>query len=338
MKTYLRTRSFSGSARLRTGWISYLLLPLILLSALLIQGCESPQPPLKVGTNIWPGYESLYLARHKGFLDESQVSLVEKVNATQVLRAFKSRQLDVAALTMDEALTLMASQKNLRVIAVMDFSQGADVLLAKPEIQSLEDLAGRTLVVEKTAVGAIMLQGALERAGLEGYEVAVHNAGVNQHIAMWEQEDVAAVVTFEPFKSLLEAKGAHVLFDSSETPRRIMDVLVTTAETAEARPDQLSHLLKGHFSALDYMSRNRAESARVMSARLKIAPDQVWQSFEGLHIPGLQENRMLLGNSEEFMAQIRTLEQLMLKAGLIAEDVDISAQFLTDQFLPGAGE
>ncbi len=337
MKFLLRTKPISGSDRPVAVQFSWLL-PFVLLLSLLLQGCESPKPPIKVGTNIWPGYESLYIARHKGFLDEKQVVLVEKVNATQVLRGFKAKQLDVAALTMDEALTLMASQNNLKVIAVMDFSQGADVLIAKPEIQSLQQLAGHTLVVEKTAVGAIMLQGALEKAGLEGYDIAVQNAGVNQHVTMWEQDEVAAVVTFEPFKSLLEAKGGHVLFDSSETPRRIMDVLVASEEVVRERPEQLRHLLKGHFSALDYMARNRAESARVMSERLKIAPDQVWGSFDGLHIPSLQENRMLLGNSEEFLDQIHELERLMLKSGLINEDVEITAQFLTDRFLPGVGK
>ncbi|MFG1491016.1 ABC transporter substrate-binding protein, partial [Oceanospirillum sp. HFRX-1_2] len=308
----------------------------LLGSSLLLQGCDATQTPLKVGSNIWPGYESLYIARQKGFFDDKQVNLVEKVNATQVLRAFKAGQLDVAALTMDEVLTLMASEEDLRVIAVMDFSQGADVLIAKPDITSLKALSGRTLVVEKTAVGAIMLQGALDKAGLNGLDVEVHNAAVNQHLTMWDDDSVAAAVTFEPFKSLLQAKGGRVLFDSSETPRRIMDVLVTSETTLRERPEQLRHLLKAHFAALDFMANNRAESARIMSQRLKIAPDQVWQSFDGLHIPDLEENRMLLKPSEEFFQQINELEQLMLEAGLTNDPIEIKQQLLTDRFLPEA--
>ncbi len=312
----------------------------LMLIALMLQGCDTPPLPLKVGTNIWPGYESLYIARHKNFLDAEKVTLVEKINATQVLRAFKSGQIDVAALTMDEALSLMASHKSLRVIAVMDFSQGADVLIAKPEIRSLSDLEGRTLVVEKTAVGAIMLQGALEAAGLDSYQIVVRNAVVNQHPDLWQDKDIAGVVTFDPYKSLLEARGGHVIFDSSETPRRIMDVLVVSAETAEQRPEQLKHLLSAHFKALDYMAENRAESGRVMSKRLKIPPSQVWRSFDGLHIPDLQETRTLLGGggSKAFAEQIALLKQLMLKADLIRQDIEITDDFLTDRFLPGDKE
>lgn len=338
MKVSLHPRLFPFSATLVSHLKRRRSLLVALLFSLFLVGCDAPQQPLKVGTNIWPGYESLYVARERGLLDEKQVTLVEKVNATQVLRAFKARQLDVAALTMDEALTLISSHKDLRIIAVMDFSRGADVLLAKPEIRTLKALSGRTLVVEKSAVGAIMLQGVLEKSALKGYEVVVHNAGVNQHLAMWQNDEVAAVVTFEPFKSLLEAKGGHVLFDSSEIPGRITDVLVATEQTAHERPEQLRHLLKAHFSALDFMSKNRAEAARIMSQRLKIAPDQVWQSFSGLHIPGLEENRELLGGSDEFVGQINALESLMLRAGLTTERTGFTAEFLTDRYLPEARE
>ena len=36
----------------------------VVLFGLLLAGCGSqPEPPLRVGTNLWPGYEPLYLAR-----------------------------------------------------------------------------------------------------------------------------------------------------------------------------------------------------------------------------------------------------------------------------------
>ncbi|OOV88733.1 hypothetical protein BTA35_0204440 [Oceanospirillum linum] len=310
----------------------------LFLTLLFLQGCEQTHPPLKVGTNIWPGYESLYIARDKQFINPEQVSLTESVNATQVLRAFKAGQLDVAALTMDEALTLQASVRDLRVIAVMDFSHGADVLIAKPGIKTLQELSGRTLIVEKSAVGAIIMQSALDKAGLEKYEISVRNAPVNEHLKLWQDEAVAGVVTFEPFKSLLTLEGGHVLFDSSEIPGRVMDVLVVHEETARNRPDQLRHLLAGHFRALTFMAENRAESASIMSERLKIPPYQVLSSFESIRIPDLEENRNLLGESGGFKQQIFQLKQMMLNTGLLSQKISIGDDFLTDSFLPRADE
>ncbi len=333
--SFLSIRPLSGPGR---QVVMAILAVFLFLPLLFLQGCEQSHPPLKVGTNIWPGYESLYIARDKQFINPEQVSLTESVNATQVLRAFRAGQLDVAALTMDEALTLQASVRDLQVIAVMDFSHGADVLIAKPGIKTLQELSGRTLIIEKSAVGAIILQSALDKAGLERYEISVRNAPVNEHLKLWQDETVAGVVTFEPFKSLLAMEGGHVLFDSSEIPGRVMDVLVVHKETAQNRPDQLRHLLAGHFRALRFMSENRAEAASIMSERLKISPYQVWRSFESIRIPGLDENRKLLGGSEGFIQQIFQLKQMMLDTGLLRQKVSISDDFLTDAFLPRADE
>ena len=54
----------------------------------------------------------------------------------------------------------------LKVILVMDFSNGDDVLLSKPDITSLTQVRGKNIVVEYTAVDAILLNGALNAAEL----------------------------------------------------------------------------------------------------------------------------------------------------------------------------
>ena len=49
----------------------------VLIVLLACVGCTpDPEPILRVGTNVWPGYEPLYLARDLGYLDES-IRLVE---------------------------------------------------------------------------------------------------------------------------------------------------------------------------------------------------------------------------------------------------------------------
>lgn len=311
-----------------------LTLSLLLLAGLVLSACSAPEPPLKVGTNIWPGYESLYLARHLGDLDPEKITLVEKANATQVLRDFKSGQLDVAALTMDEALTLLVSGEEIRVIALMDFSRGADMLIARPGTASLAALQEQTIAVEKTAVGAILLQSALEEAGLKPYQVKVLNAPVNQHLSLWQQEDIAAVVTFEPFSSQLQALGGQVLFDSKRIPQRIMDVLVVRADTAEQRPDALKHLMQAHFSSLTFMAREQRQAAGIMAGRLKISPDQVLQSFRGLHIPDLEESRRLLGQPDVLLQQVLQLKNLMLKSDLLTRDIAVNTDLFDARFLP----
>ncbi len=71
---------------------------------------------LSVGTNVWPGYEPLYLARSLGLYGQAPIRLVEYASATQVIRAFRNGAIDVAALTLDEVLLLRESRLDARVI------------------------------------------------------------------------------------------------------------------------------------------------------------------------------------------------------------------------------
>ena len=64
------------------------------------------ESPILLGTNVWPGYEPLYLARSLGYWDDSSVKLVEYSSASQVIRAFRNDAIHIAALTLDEVLLL----------------------------------------------------------------------------------------------------------------------------------------------------------------------------------------------------------------------------------------
>lgn len=126
--------------------------------------CTPSKPePLRIGTNLWPGYEPLYLARDKQQFDDSRYLLFELTSATQVMHAFQKRKIDIAALTLDEALLLEAEGIPLKVLLAMDYSNGADAIVASPNIHSMHDLKGKKIGVENTALGAFMLNRALTR-------------------------------------------------------------------------------------------------------------------------------------------------------------------------------
>ena len=57
---------------------------------IVVSGCKQPDAPLRLGTNIWPGYEPLYLASSIKALPEEQVRLVQYASASDVIRAFRN--------------------------------------------------------------------------------------------------------------------------------------------------------------------------------------------------------------------------------------------------------
>ena len=109
----------------------------LVLAALFVAACSAPGTPLRVGSNVWPGYEFLYLAREKGLYDES-IRLVELASASDVMDALRAGDIEAGALTLDETITLASEGVDLVVVLVFDISAGADVLMTKPSITRLE--------------------------------------------------------------------------------------------------------------------------------------------------------------------------------------------------------
>ncbi|MCU7939074.1 MAG: ABC transporter substrate-binding protein [gamma proteobacterium symbiont of Bathyaustriella thionipta] len=160
--------------KIRLNLLYYLYWIFCLVLIIFLSACKpAPESPLRIGTNTWPGYEPLYLARTLGYYDNSRIHLVEMNSASEVIHSLRSGTLEGAALTLDEALTLQADDFDLKIILVMDFSHGADVLLAKPDIDTLAALKGKRIAVEYTAVGAILLDAALASADLTVSDIQV---------------------------------------------------------------------------------------------------------------------------------------------------------------------
>jgi NitT/TauT family transport system substrate-binding protein len=299
-----------------------------------LSGCEQSSAPFRVGTNIWIGYEPLYVAEHKGYFQDSPIRLVTMHNATEIQQALRSGVLEVAALTLDEALNLLQEGVDIRVVLVMDSSHGADVLMATPEIATLADLRGRRIGVESTAVGAVMLQGALEAAGLTPADVQVVDMGIQRHIAAYLEGRVDAVVSFEPVRSELLKSGAKVLFDSSAIPGRVIDVLVTTADIADRHGATLETLVAGHFRALEDYRASPMDTAVIMKRRQGMSPEEIVESYKGLQIPDISENhRYLSAPSPDIEEAAQRLAALMYENRLLRRVPDPKG-IADDRFLP----
>ena len=295
-----------------------------LLLGLLLTACSRPQPvTLRVGPNAWLGYEPLYLARDLGLYGDRDIQLQRFASATETMRAFSEKRIEAAALTLDEALALAQFEKDISIVLVFDFSHGADALLARPEIRSLDDLKGRSIGVESSAVGAYMLQRALDRAGLSEQEVKVVSINVDGHEAAYTGGQVEAVITFEPIRSRLLARGAKVLFDSSMIPGEIIDVLVVREACLRSHPELVGHLLSGWFAALDELKVRPAAAAGRMRASLGLTPEAILQGFQGLRLPERQENwELLLGSPPRLLGPALRLEEVMLDKRLLYSRVE----------------
>ncbi len=305
-------------------------MPLFVL--LLLAACSSEsQNPLRIGSNQWIGYEPVYLARQLGYLSEKDVWLVEMRSASQVLDLLASGNLEGGMLTLDEALTAVQRGVPLEVVAVMDISKGADVLLARPNLE-LKDLKGRRIGVENTAVGAMLLQEALKAAGLKVADVKLVPLEVSEHEAAYLQGKVDAVVTFEPTRTRLLKQGASQIFDSSRIPNQIIDVLVVRSDLGNGeRGRQIRTLVSAYFKALDYMRLHMQKAVERIAPRLHLSTDEVLNSYKGIQLANLEMNRNFLMH-DKLNRLAGHLLKLMLDSSLI--DHRVEYRLANPQYLP----
>jgi NitT/TauT family transport system substrate-binding protein len=298
------------------------------LAALLIVGalaaCTRPSPePLRIATDIWPGYEPLYLARELGLYGASPPRFNELRSATAVLGAFRSRSVDLAALTLDEALLLVQADVDIRVVLVTDFSDGADVVLAHPSIANLAELRGRKIGAESSALGAYVLSRALASAGMVPSDVQVVPLAWDKHEEAFLSDQVDAVVTYDPARTRLVAQGARILFDSSKIPGEIADVLVVHGDVLRRRGPEVARILEGWYRALQYLARSRADACERMARREGISGPKFEASLKGLRIPDRAEGRRLLeGPTPALLPAADRLASAMLQARLLWRPVE----------------
>lgn len=298
---------------------------LALILMLTVTGCSNePDSPLRIGTNVWIGSEPLYLARDLEHFDPEVVQLVEYPSASEVLRAFRNQAIDGMVISVDELFGLVVDGLQPRVICVVDVSNGADVVVGRPGMQSMTDLKGKRVAVESAALGAFVLSRALTLADMEAGDIEVVHLESNEQPEAFDKGEVDGAVTFEPYRSRLTAAGATVLFDSTQIPGEIVDVIAVRASVLDEQRDSVQTLLGGWFKAIEYLQKEPKDAAERMSRRQQTSAEQFLKALEGLHIPSKEENLTMLDGDSPTLATSGThLMNLMINSNLLQQSINI---------------
>ena len=259
--------------------------------------------------------------------------LVPGTSAKDSMDGLLSGAIDGAALTLDETIRLSSRGLELLVVAVVDVSAGADVLMVRPSITDLAGLKKQRIAVELNGVSGIMLFKILEVAGLSPNDVIKVDLPVSEHAQAWSRGEVDACVCYEPTASMIENAGGVRLFDSSDIPETIFDVLVVTREAADRNPRAVRDLVSGHFRGLQHLVRSMHDSVYRIATRQGISPDEVRAALASVMLPDLAANQRYLRVAGAIENMAESLSLLMLAEGMIDQKPGI--QRLSDpSFLP----
>ena len=304
---------------------------LALASAAVLAACAPPRPPLRVGAIVFPGYELLFLARSMGWIKPDLVRLIELQNSSDSVRALAAGKLEAALLTMDEMMSARAGGVDLRAVMVLDTSEGADQVLARPGI-SLANLAGRKIGAEDNSVGALMMASLLEKAGLRADQVVKVPITQARAAEVYQKGLADVVVTAEPWASQIKATGGRTIFDSSAVPNRIVDVLAVRADAMGVHGDAIAHVVATQFKALTFLRAQPQQAVVHLAPRLQLAPSQVLTAFDGLTLPDREQNQAMLRSGGMLANNLPLLQSILLEAKLLSKPVD-TPTLLDDRFV-----
>ncbi len=262
-----------------------------------IAACQSAAS-FRLGVHPWIGYESFYLAEELGKLP-SQVKLVHYSNNTEKLQPMLTGQLDAGAFTLDEVIQLQSQGIDLTLVALLNISSGADVVLVKPNTKPPFIHAEQRIAYEANQVGQLMLDLLLNHVGLKRDQVRLYPIPVGEsQIEAWQQGKVDVVITFEPTASKLKRLGAQIAYTSRDFPQRIFDVLAVRTDRLRQHHETIKNLVKQHFIMLQRLQDQPDDSLYRIASRQKISYEEAKLALHGVILPSLNRNHQLLGDKQ----------------------------------------
>jgi NitT/TauT family transport system substrate-binding protein len=322
-----------------------------LLVGLSLCGCRTREvPELRIGINPWPGYEFLYLASEKGLFDTTvvRVRLLEFASLTDARRAYERGQLDGLASTVIEVLQARDHSPRRPVITlVTDYSDGADVVIAKSGLPDVLALRGHRVGVEVGSLNVYLLARALERNGASLSDVTLVHLDLLQMAKAFRRGDVDAVVTYPPASvEALRVPGAHRVFSSRDVAGEIVDVVSVDSTVIVRYGAAVAELSRGFERARLYALTHPAEAYRTMAAREGLSVGEFASALTGgVRLVGLEEQGgfflpggqldSVAARTAAVMLQTSQLSRLPILQGLIWRH--LSTGQLTEAVISPAG-
>jgi NitT/TauT family transport system substrate-binding protein len=216
----------------------------------------------RVAWSIYVGWMPWGYLETSGIMDKwaekygIDVEIVQINDYVESINQYTAGAFDgVTATNMDTLSIPAGSGVDTTALIVGDFSNGNDAIIMKGE-GGLADLAGKPVHLVELSVSHYLLARGLDSVGLSEADLAgVVNTSDADMIAAFATDDVQAVVTWNPLVStIMEDPAANKLFDSSNIPGEIIDLMVVNTETLAANPDFGKALVGAWYEVMGLMA------------------------------------------------------------------------------------
>ncbi len=232
-----------------------------LILALLLSGQSIASEPFKVCWSIYVGWMPWGHAAEQGIVDKwakkygIEIEVVQINDYIESINQYTAGGFDACTMTNMDALTIPAAGGvDSTALVIGDFSNGNDGVVLKGT-DKLAAIKGQTVNLVELSVSHYLLARGLDTVGLKESDLKVVNTSDADMVAVYGTDDVTAVATWNPLLSeITSMPDSHLVFDSSQIPGEIIDLLVINTDTLKANPKLGKALTGAWYETMAMMS------------------------------------------------------------------------------------
>ena len=276
---------------------------LLAAAVALFTGSATLAEPLKVAYSDWPGFTLIEVAKQKGWFKDAGIE-VELLwfDYLPSIDAFSAGKVDAVTAVAADMLVTGANGAKSKFIALLDYSNGGDMIIGKPGIASLKDLKGQKVGLEVTLVEHLLLLHGLKSVGLKQSDVELVNTATNDTPQVLASGSVAAVGAWYPVsgQALKQVAGSKAIYTSADAPGLIYDVLAVNPTSLAKRRADWEKYVSVYYKCVDYIldPKTQDDAVAILAAKVGADAAEYKKAIPGTHFLSLKEARTALRKGE----------------------------------------
>jgi NitT/TauT family transport system substrate-binding protein len=288
--------------------------------------------PVKIGYSDWPGWVAWQVPIEKGWIKQAGIDVTfQWFDYVASMDAFSAGKLDGVMMTNGDSLVTGAGGGKSVMILITDYSNGNDMIVAKPEIKSLKDLKGKKIGIETGFVEHLMLLKGLEQNGMTEKDVKLVNTKTNETPQVLGSGQVDAIGAWQPNSGMAmkALPGSRPVYTSAQVPGLIYDVIAVSPKSLAANKATYAKLAQIWDRTVKYINdpKTQDDALKIMSKRVGLTPAQYKPLLAGTHLIDLAEGQKVYQKGpglNSLYGSTRTANDFNVKYGVYkkAENID----------------
>ena len=297
---------------------------------------------VRVRVNIWVGCVGGLVAN--GGLDTTPDSIYAKKGLkvsfniiddwTEGAAALATNNVDVMLTTADvwakDYAQFKAKGFGAHAFFMVDWSRGADGIIAAQGINGLKDLVGKKVAFAPYTPSHFLLWTGLRESGLSPqqrnsiFDGGIHTRDGIEPATLFAQQKVDAAVAWDPDMSDAVAKrpGSKKVYDTRQANRLIADILVVSDRFAAQNPQTLAKFAQGWLEGVEFI-KSQPERAYTLIGSIKdfnIPTDLAKTMLGGVVLADATENRAFFGSAgsgSDYARIFKTAQEMYRETGVL---------------------